>query len=803
MNASFEWLKAFVPTGLSAEEVRDLITSRCATVEELVELRSDLRDIVVGRVLTAERHPNSDHLWLTTVDAGTGEPLTVVCGAPNVEAGARYPFAPVGATLPGGLKIERRKIRGETSTGMLCSARELALGADHEGILKLDGDADPGTPFLEAMPVGGTRFVIDVLPNRPDLLSHEGVARELAAATGAKMSRPKIPGPSITVPAPSAKNSRNGAVGGVEVEITDSDGCQRYAAAVVRGVRVGPSPDWLSRRIEDAGGRSVNNVVDVTNYMLLGFGQPMHVFDLAKLDGPKVTIRRAGAGETIATLDGRDRALTAEMTVIADGSRAQAIAGVIGGSGSEVTEATTDVFLEVAAFDPKRVRSTRRTLGVSTDASYRFERGVDVEQIPDLLAYAVQAIIAAAGGEADGTPVDLHPVPVRREPVMLRPSRVSQVLGVPVEASEIIAHLTSIGFEVSGGRKAKELRVVPPTWRSDVTVEVDLIEEVARLHGYDTLPSEMRPFRPGTVQDAPVVRVSDRVREALVARGLVEVRPMPFVTGGADAAIRVRNPLAENEAYLRASILPTLAGRAEYNLARMQGDVRMFEIGNVFAASAAGAGGEGASLIPAESTRAAALIMGRRRPVDFTEPHPPVFDEWDARGLAEFLARTAYPSAAVQLGEAGGESLWSILVDGRALGVVRRVKLDAPVWAAPAFGVELDISGADAAVVHGGRYVPLPVTPAVEVDFALLGEESVSAAAIEGAIRSAAGELLESLILFDEFRGKGIPEGQRSTAWRLTFRHPERTLRDKEVQGRTEKILRTLEGELGVRQRKA
>ncbi|HEX2692440.1 MAG TPA: phenylalanine--tRNA ligase subunit beta, partial [Gemmatimonadaceae bacterium] len=307
MNASYEWLRAFVPFTMTPAQLRDLLTSRCATVEELIAVRQDLADIVIGRVVEAGRHPNSDHLWVTKVDAGTGNLLDVVCGAPNVAVNTLYPFAPVGAVLPGGMKIEKRKIRGETSEGMLCSARELGLGQDHAGIMALDVRAQPGTRFLDALPIGDTRLVIDVLPNRSDLLSHEGLAREIAAATGGVVTRPEIAEERQVVIRTHTVKGTSGSVGNVSVRLEDTEGCLRYAGAVITGLKVGPSPDWLVRRLESAGSRSINNVVDATNYMLLGFGQPMHAFDLQKLARGTVVVRRTRGEELIRTLDGVDR----------------------------------------------------------------------------------------------------------------------------------------------------------------------------------------------------------------------------------------------------------------------------------------------------------------------------------------------------------------------------------------------------------------------------------------------------------------------------------------------------------------
>ena len=854
MNISYNWLRQFVPVDLTPHQLRDLVTARVATVDAVEALRADLAPFVVARVVESARHPDSEKLSVNKVDAGTGELLDVVCGAPNVRAGALYPFAKTGTVMPGGLKIERRKIRGAVSNGMLCSARELGLGEDHEGIMELDLDVAPGTPFLDAMAVGDTRLVVDVLPNRPDLLSHLGLAREVAAATGVALDPLAGRGPELTAeaatairsaaaqgpaaldtlvrqwgaggpevagvvvePSPAA-SATEGEVDGVTVRIEDPEGCPRYLGAVVRGVRVGPSPDWLRAAVEGVGSRSINNVVDVTNYMLHGFGQPMHAFDLAKLEGPSVVVRRATTGERLTTLDGQSRALATDMVVIADARRTVALAGIMGGRDSEVTEETTDIFLEVAAFDARAVRQARKRLGLSTDASYRFERGTDVESADVWLTHAVHLLVEVAGGTPRGA-VDVFPRPARREPVSLRVSRVARVLGQHVPAPEIGTLLRGVGFEVGTTpgtemlRGDEDLLVVVPSWRRDVSAEIDLIEEVARLRGYDSFPSELRPYRPGTVPDAPLHLVAGRLRDALVAEGLLEARPMPFVKGAEQGYVRVQNPLAENEAYLRTELLDSLARRAEHNLAHMQGNVRLFEVGAAFL--------PGDGRLPREELRVAALVMGERRPPHFTEPRPPRYDAWDARALGERVAAVAFPGEAVELRPAGqGALLWEIVVAGEARGRVVRVPLDAPVWASEAYGVEVALSviesadvaargeqahlpaaAADRARPAVPPFRPLPVTPAAEFDLALLVPDALPAARVEETIRRAAGELLERVVLFDEFRGQGVPAGQRSLAWRLTFRHPERTLRDKEVEGRRDKLLRTLETELGVRPR--
>jgi phenylalanyl-tRNA synthetase beta chain len=839
MNISHDWLRAFVPHALGAERVRDLLTAHVATVEGFERLRADLAPFVVARVVETEKVPDTK-LSFNKVDDGSGTLLEVVCGAPNVTLGAMYPFARSGTMMPAGFKIEKKKIRGFTSNGMLCSARELGLGEDAAGIMELDTDAAPGTPLLSVLPLGDVRLVLDVLPNRPDLLSHLGVARELSALVGVAMTSPLdamlpsdadgaaagrgVAGGSILGDA--ARDAVQASSGGATVRLEDAEGCPRYLGAVIRGIAVGPSPAWLRARVEAAGVRSINNVVDVTNYVLHGLGQPMHAFDLGTLAEQTIVVRRARAGEKLVTLDGVERTLTPEMTMIADARQSIAVAGVMGGRDSEVTGRTTDVLLEVAYFDPRRTRRTRRALGLSTDASYRFERGIDPQGLETALQVAASLMVAVAGGHVDGGMIAVGAVPAALPPVTLRPSRVASVLGAAVSAGEIVRYLTSIGFGVEDGGEGGargwaeygvrgELVVTPPSWRRDVVHEVDLIEDVARLHGYDRLPETIEAYRPTTVPDHPLYVTGRRVRDALVASGLAEVRPMPFLKGDDALHWRVTNPLSADEPHLRTSVLQSLKPLAEYNLNRMQGDVRIFEVGSVF-------GGKDTGTVE-EEVRVGILMMGARAPRHFTDgATQAAIDAWDAKALAERATRSIYPAASVELSAGEEPLLWRVAVDGRSVGEVTRLTLDAPVWASPAFGIELVLGPMPLAAVaapgmsaHAGerlaavpplpsvQYIPMPTTPAALFDLALLVPDDTPAGDVERVLRTSGGDLLERLELFDEFRGPGVPDGVRSLAWRLTFRHPDRTLRDKEIEGRRTQLLKSLENQLGVKPRTA
>lgn len=809
MIVSHEWLRGFAPHDKSAHEIGELLNNHAVTLDGLTSLRSDIAPIVVGLVVERAPHPDSDHLSITKVDDGSGTLLDVVCGAPNVTAGVKYPFARSGTTMPDGLLIQKRKIRGQTSNGMLCSARELKLSQEHDGILPLSTEAAPGTPILDVLgDVGDAQLELDVLPNRPDLLSHRGMAREVCALTGVTLGSAdlSIADQQAVAAVPVARGETSASADGVTVRIEDRESCPRYQGLVIRGVTVGASPDWLRARLEAVGARSINNIVDATNYILLGLGQPVHAFDLHRLSGHTIVVRPTTPGERIVTLDGTDRTVAAGTTMICDAAQPVAIAGVMGGRDSEVTDGTTDILLEVANFAPRFVRQVRKAVGLITDASYRYERGIDDASSVDAALHCAALITRVAGGTVTAR-IDVGAEPAARAAVMLRPSRVAKLLGDPVPADDIVRVLRALGCAVEPAGD-DTLQVTPPSWRQDLGLEVDLIEEVVRIRGFDSVSDELRAFRPGTVPDHPLHLAERRVREHLVGRGLYETRAMPF-TRDATSGTRVQNPLADDEPYLRASILDTLARRAEYNLNRMEGDLRLFEVGHVFLPS-------GGDRLPREEVRVGAVLMGKRRPPHFSDPDPASFDAWDAKALAESLARVAFPGAVISLLPTVTGPLWRVEADSVDVGYVASVALDRPVWASDAFGVELTLgvmpsadvapAGEHARVTSVTRspsvphvvYRTIAVMPAAGFDLALLLPSGVCAADVEGLLRRESGELLESVQVFDEYKGDRLPAGVRSVGWRLQFRHPERTLRDKELDGRRGKLVSALQRELGV-----
>lgn len=801
MNISYRWLRALAP-GITEppHELAHRLAMLGAPVDEVVELGAGLEDVVVARVEAVRPHPNADRLRLCTVDAGGGEALQVVCGAPNVEPGRYYPFAAVGATLPGGIAIRKAKLRGELSEGMLCSARELGLGRDHTGLLTLHGEWEPGTRLVAALGLDDVRLVVDVTANRPDLLSHVGVAREVAPGGAADVRLPVFPNAAAVELAIAAAGS-SGETAGVRVSIDDSDACPRYMGAVVRGLRVAPSPEWLSARLRAVGLRPINNVVDATNYVLYELGQPLHAFDLARL-GDTVRIRRAAAGERIRTLDGVDRVLEAGMLVIADSQRPVALAGVMGGEETEVSEQTRDVFLECALFDPRVTRRTARALGLSTDASYRFERGVDPDGLPRALRRVVELILAVAGGTVDGEAIDLYPRPLERGVVELRPARVAHVLGIALPPDEIAAHLATIGFEVT--REAEDeaalLRVRVPGYRPDVTREIDLIEEVARRIGYDAFPEELLPLRPSSVSHDVLVPVVARLRERFTGLGFLEARTVAFAPAAA-GRVPLLNPLSAEESHLRDSLVPGLLRRLEHNWAHGTRDVRLFEIGTVFLPG-------GPSGVVREELRVAAVFTGARRP-----PHwggeAEAWDVWDLKAVlgelaSDLGARPPLPGdPPTLLALTADGSRFVLRLDDEVLGGGGRAatdSVDAPAWAGAVWLLEARVP-ATAAARPTPVYRPLPEQPAVERDLALIVPIDVAAAEVAAAIGEAAGALLEALQPFDVYTGKGVPDGARSIAWRLRFRAPDRTLTDAEVDAVVARVLGVLEERLGVRRR--
>ncbi len=824
MNISFAWLEALVPhLGMNVEEVEERLALRGAPVEGRKCLGAGLEGVVVARVESVRQHPNADRLSLCEVNNGV-ETLQVVCGAPVIEEGGYYPFAGVGVTLPGDFKLKRAKIRGEYSNGMLCSEKELGLGRDQAGIMLVTGDVALGQPLTEALALDDVRLDVEVTPNRPDLLSHVGVAREVAPGGVEGIGLPPIPGaPELDLEVKTGELDVTHAEVGIRVD--EPELCSRFLGVIIRGVKVGPSPTWLGQRLRAVGQPPINNVVDATNYAMSEMGNPMHAYDLGKLDESRLVVRKAKAGETMQALDGVEYELDGGRLMICDASDPHGIAGVLGGLHSGVTEETEDVLLECALFEPKQIRRTRRALGLSTDASYRFERGVDPEGHLPAVRRALEIILATAGGEVDGPVLEVLPRPWEPYSLKLRLARVEHVLGVAIGSDQIEGLLAPLGFGVAAGGEGELVVTVPGHRSYDVTREVDLIEEIARTYGYDRFPDELGPGRLTTVPDHPIFQLEDRLRGTLAGAGLLEATNPAFAPES-EGAVEISNPVSREESHLRAALLPALLRRVEYNFARGTRDVRLFEIGTVFRASGPGDP-------PREDLHVALALTGRQRPGHWSEDVEAV-DFWTLKGLVEnTLATSGWEGAVVtpRIGTGGADTVPASdesaaagagsgapvddglfvtsavvvlsLSSGRAIGAAGQVRsdgIDAPPWAGPVWAMELRLPR-EPRLDGTHTFEPLPQFPWVDRDLALLVPKHLSAEDVQAFMRGSGGELLDSVTIFDVYRGEGVEEGVRSLAFRLRLQAWDRTLTDKEVDGVVGRVVRRLREDLGVEQR--
>ena len=801
MKVPYGWLREFVDLDLAPAEAADRLVNAGIEVASVTPLApAGLAGVVVGEIEAIERElgeSRGHRLLLCRVSTGRAR-FSVVCGAPNTKVGARAAFAPPGATLPGGRRIGAATLHGVESQGMLCSERELGLGEEHEaGLLLVDDGAHPGADLLAHLGLDDHVLEVEVTPNRPDCLSVLGVARELAALTGARLRPPRV----------ALREGGAPARGLVRVRIEAPDLCHRFTARVIAGVRVGPSPAWLQQRLRAVGLRPISNVVDVTNYVLWELGHPLHVFDYDTVADRTIVVRRARAGERFRTLDGQERTLTDAMLVIADPARAIGLAGVMGGANTEVGEATTRVLLESAYFQPVSIRRTSRALGLATDAAYRFERGADVEALATASARTAGLIAELAGGTVARGVVDAYPR--RRRPVRLRlrMARVRRVLGVAPTAAHARRILTGLGLPTRA--RGAVLDVDVPSFRRDLAMEDDLVEELIRVWGYDKLPATLPASAIEVVRQPAGLRQAEAVRRALVGAGLVETVTLSFGDparaaalgrAGAGEPLALLNPLAQDASLLRQHPLEGVLGAVATNLRRQQPDVRVFELTRTYERAAGETG--------AREPRWVALALAGARGEAAWWSGDAAVDVYDAKGLAEHVLRAFRLAGAPAAGRLPGfepDCHGALAVDGEIVAEFGEVLaaaraaygIDAPVFAAV---VALDALAARAEPPP--RHEPLPRFPAVQRDlaFVLAAGQATSAAALEAALAAEAGPLLRHVTLFDVFR---FPDGRTSLAWRLVFQAEDRTLTDDEVNAVQERVARRITERFGVTLRSA
>jgi phenylalanyl-tRNA synthetase beta chain len=766
----------------------------------------DFSELLVGEVLERSAHPNADRLSVCRVAVGAGEPLEIVCGAPNVAAGQKVAVARVGTCLPDGRKLERAKLRGVVSNGMILSARELGISDEHEGILVLDPAAPVGAPLAQVLGGGERVLELGITPNRGDTASVLGVAREVRALFGGALRPPE------TAPPERGASARKA----IAVSIEAPDGCYHYAARVVRGVRGGPSPAWLVRKLEASGLRSRGVVVDVTNLVLLELGQPLHGFDLRQLRGAEVRVRRARAGEKLATLDGETRELDPKDLVIADAERAIALAGVMGGRETEVGPATTDVLIESAHFAAAGVRRTARRHGIRSEASYRFERGVDPDGVRRAADRAARLLAELAGGEvAEGT-VEARGEPAPRVPeIALDLARANRLLGTAFTAAEATGLLARVDVVATGSKRSPPaagaerslLLCRTPSHRGDLRIAEDLAEELVRIHGVDKIAPTLPLATLAPVRLPPLWSLADRARDGLVAAGLYECVSFPFVPeqdpdllGLAQGdprrrLLRVLNPVKEEEGRLRSSLVPSLLRLARQNLDRQVDPIRIFEVSRLFHPREPEP--------PAEPLWLAALLTAPRLKRLWQPPEPPpVF--FELKGIAERLlfqlgcmASLRESAAQPYLHPAGAAA---ILADGQVIGSIGELHPDVAARfeiEVPCALLELDLERTAKAPRRGAGFREVSRFPQVRRDLAVHVAREQRAEELLAAISKTAGADLLSVELFDRYQGAGVPEGRVSLAFRLVFQRLDRTLTDAEVTGAVERVVRMLSHRFG------
>ena len=792
MIVTYNWLKEFVDFDMDPQQLADRLTMAGLEVDGMVEIGAGLDSVIVARLNRVEPHPDADRLTVCQVDNGT-EVVQVVCGATNHKTGDLIALAQPGTILPGDFKIKKSKIRGQVSMGMLCSEKELGFSEESAGIMILPQDLEPGVPLFDALKLKDVQIEIGLTPNRPDCLSVVGVAREVAAMCGKTLRLPEV----TIIEGGSPVEDQ------ASVTIKDDDLCPRYAARMIQDVKIGPSPSWMVSRLESVGMRSINNVVDVTNYVMMELGHPLHAFDYRLLENGEIIVKRASAGETFVTLDGQEHELDNADLMICDGNRSVAMAGVMGGQNSEVQDDTSTILLESAYFKPTSIRRTSKRHGLHTESSHRFERGADIDMVPVALDRAAALIAELSGGQVATGVIDNYPRTLDPQIVELRTERIGQLLGLELEQQHVVELFESIalGVDVQGDGL---LRVEVPSFRPDLERDVDLIEEIARLYGYDNVPVTL-PQGAMDAEKSPLKQQLETLaRNELVAAGFAEVINYSFVAPQSCShlnlsegdprlqQVRILNPLNEEQSVMRTSLVPSLLETVSRNLAYRSHDLRLFELRPVFYPVAGETGGR-------QELRLAAVLCGRQQPEGWAQSSADV-DFFDLKGTAEQLLEALKIDQVEFNAEMSepylhpGKSC-AVMKDGIQLGTMGEVHpqvlatfdIDEPVFL-------LDFSLAELVAAAGSHpgFQPLSRYPDVSRDSALLIDENVPAKAIMDIVAKTKVKNIEDTVLFDIYQGAGIPAGKKSLAIRVRYRSTEKTLTEEEVSKAHGKLIKTL-----------
>ncbi len=795
MKVSLKWLKEYVALTLPPAALADWLTMAGLEVKGLEVIGGHWGNIVVGQIMAINPHPNADRLSLPTIDLGA-EQATVVCGAPNLRLGDKVAFACVGAQLIDGhtgqlSTLKSAKIRGVVSSGMVCSEKELGISDRHEGIMVLPDEAPVGAPLSDYL--GDAILNLDITPNRPDCLSVIGIAREIAALTGQSLHLREV----------GYEEAASLVDQQIAVEISAADLCPRYCASLIMGIKVAESPGWMQQRLVAGGMRPISNIVDVTNYVMLEFGQPLHAFDYDRIKGKRIIVRRASNSESIVTLDGVERVLAGDMLVIADEERSVAVAGVMGGANSEVTQETTSILLESASFNPASIHYTGRTLGLPSEACMRFERGIRPELTLPALKRATQLIAELGGGKAAKGLVDVYPGKLEQKPILLSTGEVKRLLGVSFSREQIVGSLTSLGFDCKPAGSASEVLVTAPYWRSDIHLAVDLIEEVARIMGYGRMPTTMlsQPIPKQNLE--PIIGLKREVRRSIIGYGFQEIitysltslemlnklspdphplEPMP---------LRVANPMTVEQEYLRPHLRANLLAALSANRRHEDGGVRLFELGRVYLPRPKG--------LPDEREVLCGLLSGPKLEKSW-QGRDELPDFFEAKGVVEGLLSQLGVEASFE--ECSDDSLHSskqaaIVIGGKRLGVVGELHpkvLQSFEIAEAVYLFEIDLVALLPFTIAHKMFKPIPRFPDIVRDMALVVDAGIAHRKVLELIKSF--PLVERVAIFDVYSGDQVPQGKKSLAYRLTFQSPTHTLTDNEINKVQQQILDKLSHDL-------
>lgn len=802
MQVSIKWLKDYIDFTETPEQLADKLTMAGIPVENVVDPGEGLEKVVTGRIEKLEPHQNSDHLQICTMNVGLAENIIIVTGAQNVAEGQVVPVAMVGAHLPNGMKISKGKLRGVASNGMLCSAQELKLDLEKlpekqkTGIFILPSDTPVGIPAKDVLGLNDVVLEFELTANRADCFSVFGLVREIAAITGNKPHFPEI----------KVNEDDNTKLNDIfSVEIADPDLCSRFSTRMLKNVKIGPSPEWMQQRLEGAGIRSINNVVDVTNFVMIELGHPMHAYDYDKITGKKLIARRAIEGEELHTLDDTSRKAKGEMLVIADSEKAAGLAGIMGGFETEITDTTTTVVLESADFYGPCIRRTARACGLSSEASGRFERGVDSETTIKALDRAAQLLQEMGACTVCEGIVDVYPNPKQANYVTFIPEQINNHLGTNIAKDVMLNIITSVGFDVTKDEN-DEITVKVPSWRNDVTCMADISEEIARLHGFDKIKSTLPNGVSMQGTQSAKQTFIDKVKASLSSQGLYET--ISFALTNEETfnklnipqdsplrkAVPIMNPLSDEYPLVRTTLLSSIFDNLARNLARKNDDVALFEVGSVFFPKALPV-----TELPDEVVKIAGAITGRRNAQGWNQTNDMV-DFYDAKGIIEeLLANLRVTRYTVEAGThyAMHPGKTALFKKGRdviaTVGEVHPAVLSAYGITKPVYIFELDATTVMKYMAKDLKYKALPKYPATSRDLAMLVDVDVNAADIEKAMTKAAGQNLTQITLFDVYTGKQVEEGKKSLAFSLTFQSNDKTLTDAEIDPAIEKIVAKLQ----------